>query len=117
MNGVRQFVGNLGKTPPNYGRRGNCSLRRHSRTGHETFTSSGSSVKQARVMSTLSDGLHHGSDREARPGWRACCRCGCRPGGELRGGLLTEVQSAKHTAAFLSFQQCYNPLGFGWVSP
>lgn len=68
---------------------GGAIARRHSRTGHETFTSSGSSAKQAHVMSTLSGGLHHGSDREARPGWRAYCRCGCRPGGELRGGLLT----------------------------
>ena len=28
-----------------------------------------------------------------------------------------EVQSAEPTAAFLSFQQCYDPFGFGRVSP
>jgi hypothetical protein len=64
-------------------------------TGHEIFTSSGSSVKQALVMSTSSDGLHHGSpqrgcyDRAVKPDWRACCHCGCHSGDELRGGLLT----------------------------
>ena len=28
-----------------------------------------------------------------------------------------EVQSVEQTAAFLSFQQCYYPFGFGWGSP
>ena len=41
-------------------------------------------------MSTLSDGLHQGSDREARPGWRVCCHCGCRPSSVHQCGFLTE---------------------------
>ena len=45
--------------------------------------------KQVLVMSTLSGGHHHGSDREEVPDWRECCRCGCRSGGELRVGLLS----------------------------
>ena len=40
-------------------------------------------------MSALSGGRHHGSDRGVAPDWRGRCRCGCRSGGELRGGLLS----------------------------
>ena len=40
-------------------------------------------------MSALSGGHHRDSDHEVVPDWQGRYRCGCRSGGELRGGLLS----------------------------
>ena len=95
------------KKVANYGREEGRPSPRQFRTGHKTFTSRTAELfrKQALVTSTLrlrspgehwdfagqalSDGLHRGSDRAVEPGWRGYYRDGCRPGDELRAGLLS----------------------------
>ena len=92
-------------------------------TGYEIFVSSvaeifgktGSCHNAPTVVagvSTLSNGLHRGSDHEVIPSWQACCRCDCRLGGELRGGLLSRNVVRRAYSDHLVFSAVLQPV---WV--